>query len=222
MLHDYTGNNPNDITVYLNGVPQVNLTIPAGNNGQGFVCYAPINAPGSGDPLRFSTGGSPCGTMNWVVPGGSLATNKPRQVVRVTGNTVDIDIYHGTPSGGGVDYCAVKWGQGQRVNDSQFIETNNLSLVNYGYQSAVSNSGYWRLTATLTNVTEGLHLIKGRAFNNRPAGYPALFNTFTEAIYVDRTGPALDVWPADGSIGSGTGYVRSARSMSGVKMVPSG
>ena len=41
----YNRDNPNDITVYLNGVPQVNLTIPAGNNGQGFVCYAPINAP---------------------------------------------------------------------------------------------------------------------------------------------------------------------------------
>lgn len=197
VLHDYTGNNATDLTV--DGNNKVNLSIPPGINGQGWVCYSPYNAPGSGDPLRFGNGGAPYGTMNWVVPGGSLATNKPRQVVRVTGNTVDVDVYPGAPSGGGVDSVMVKWGQGQRVNDSQFIETNNQSLVSCGYQSAVSNSGYWRLTATLTNVSEGLHLIKGRAFNNRPAGYPALFNTFTEAIYVDRTGPSLDVWPVEGS-----------------------
>lgn len=197
VLHDYTGNNAADLTV--NGSGQVNLSIPPGNNGQGFVCYAPANAPGSGDPLRFSAGGTPYGTMNWVVPGGQLATNKPRQVVRVTGNTVDVDVHHGTPSsGGGVYSVMVKWGQGQRVHDAQYFQTNDQTLVSFGYQSAVSNTGYWRLTATLTNVAEGLHLVKGRAFNNQP-GFPSLFNTFTEAIYVDRTGPSLDVWPAEGA-----------------------
>ncbi|MFH0952855.1 MAG: alpha-amylase family glycosyl hydrolase [Verrucomicrobiota bacterium] len=196
VLHDYTGNYTTDsgnITVYDGGggVPKVNLPIPAGMNGQGWVCFAPRNASANGDPLRFSQSGASCPTMNWVVPGGALATNKPRTVTRITNDVVDIDVYFNPPADAGVDSVIVKWGNGLRVSDSQPYLTNDTSLVSYGYQNAVSNASYWRLTATLTNVAEGLHLVKGRCFNAR-SGYPALFQTFSEAVYVDRHGPALN------------------------------
>ncbi|MEI6084986.1 MAG: alpha-amylase domain-containing protein [Verrucomicrobiota bacterium] len=189
VLHDYTGLNLTDITVGGGGT--VNLTIPAGNNGQGWVCYAPYNASASGAPIRFNNGTAPM--MNWIIPGGALTTNKFRQVARATNDVVDIDVYFNNPAGGTVDNVLVKWGQGLKVNSTATFLTNN-TLVSGGFQQATDLGGnHWRLTATLTNVPEGLHLIKARVFNSRPGGFPALFQTFQTAIYVDRTGPALNI-----------------------------
>ena len=189
VLHDYTGHNLTDITV--NGSGQVTLTIPAGNNGQGWVCYAPYNASANGAPIRFDNGTAP--SMTWIIPGGALATNITRQVARVTNDTVDVDVYFNDPIGGTVNNVLVKWGQGLRVNNTATISTET-ALVSAGFQQATSiGAGHWRLTATLTNVPEGLHLIKARAFNTRPAGYPAVFQTFQTTVYVDRHGPELHI-----------------------------
>ena len=199
VLHDFTGHNGTDLTV--DGSRKVNLSIPPGNNGQGWVAYAPYNATANGTPIRFSTGGASAPSMNWVVPGGSLTTSKPRTVTRLTNDTVDIDVYFTDPVGGSVNNVLVKWGLGVRVNGTADFLTNSASLVSYGFQQATSiGAGHWRLTADLTGVPEGLHLIKARCFNSRPAGYPALYQTFQTAVYVDRHGPDMNVaTPASGA-----------------------
>ena len=188
VLHDYTGHNLSDITVNSSG--QVDLSIPPGNYGQGWVAYAPYNATANGTPIRFS----PSGTMAWVVPGGSLTTSKTREVTRLTNDTVDIDVYFNQPSGGTVNNVVVKWGLGRSLNASATDYTNDTSLVINGFEQATEiGAGHWRLTADLTGVPDGLHLVKARCFNQRPGGYPALYQTFQTAVYVDRHGPDVTV-----------------------------
>ena len=186
VLHDYTGHNGSDLTV--NGSGKVDLAVPPGDNGQGWVAYAPYNAAASGTPVQFS----PATSMTWVVPGGSLTTSKTRQVTRLTNDTVDIDINFVEPASG-VDNVAVKWGLGRNLNASAADYTDS-SLVSGGFEQATKiGAGHWRLTADLTGVPDGLHLIKARCFTSRPAGFPALFQTFQTTVYLDRHGPDLNV-----------------------------
>ncbi|MFM8458266.1 MAG: alpha-amylase domain-containing protein, partial [Chthoniobacterales bacterium] len=89
-LKDYTGRNGDTVTV--NGSGQVSIRVP-GSGGQGFVCYAPFNAeaPTGVDPLQFS--GSGVSTIPWVIPAGRDGAAKPvRNIVRLTGDTVQIDV----------------------------------------------------------------------------------------------------------------------------------
>ena len=198
VLKDYTGNQPANVTV--NGSGQVTITVPA-RGGQGFVCYAPYVAEASGEGLRFSTGGTPVGTVNWVVPGGRDAAAKARTLPRLTGNSVDIALHYLDPVGGAVADAVVKWGQGRNLNAGAADFTGE-DVVKGGFEQASydSGSGTWRLTADLTNVPEGLHLVKGRLFNGRAAGLPGLYQTFSKAVYVDRRGPDLVIdSPVDAS-----------------------
>jgi glycosidase len=186
ILHDYTGNNPSDVTV---SGGQATITIP-GMSGQGFVCYAPYNGSADGDGLRFSTSGTPAGTMDWVIPGGRRVGDTPRTVTRLTNDTVDIDVHVAPPPGGAIGDVKVKWGGGLDIGGG--VYNNDASPVVGGYLNATFVSGnQWRLTGDLTGVPEGLHLVKARCFNDRP-GLPALFNTFHESVYVDRHGPDID------------------------------
>lgn len=201
VLKNYSIHAAGDLVV--NGSGQVNLSIPPGNNGQGWVFYAPRIAEASGDPLRFEQGGNPAPTISWVVPGGRLATDKPRQVVRLTQDTADINVHYANPADGAVDAVMLKWGLGQRMHPTNYFSPG-VDSVSGKFQSAnpVSvggngGTGQFRLTATLTNMTEGLHAVRARAFIGRASGKPALFQTFTETVYVDRRGPDLDMtWPA--------------------------
>ena len=213
VLKNYSIYSAGNLTV--NGSGQVNLTIPAGNNGQGWVFYAPRVPEADGDPLRFFQGANPAPTMNWVVPGGRLATPKSRQVTRLTADTVDINVHYQNPPDGAVDAVMIKWGLGQQMHPTNYFSPG-VDNVSGKFQSAnviVSNGpsgvGHFRLTATITNMAEGLHLVQGRAFVGRPAGKPALFNTFREVVYVDRHGPDLHMpWPSEGgSIGGAGGTV---------------
>ena len=186
VLHDYTGHNGSDLTV--NGSGQVNLSIPPGDNGEGWVAYAPYNATANGIPIRFS----PATSMTWVVPGGSQTTSKTRQVTRLTNDTVDIDVYFNQPSGGTVNNVLIKWGQGANLNASATDYTDS-TLISGGFEQATEiATGHWRLTADLTGVPDGLHLVKARCFNSR-AGFPALFQTFQTTVYLDRHGPDVNI-----------------------------
>jgi hypothetical protein len=190
VLHDYTGNNVTDVTV---ANAQATIKVPA-RGGQGFVCYAPYTATALGTPVRFLQNGSPVGTMNWVVPGGRDAAAKSRTIPRITGNSVDIEVDYTDPVGGSVDSVIVRWGQGRNVNSAATF-FGGQDIVASGYQQAtyVGPAGKWNLTADLTNVPEGLHLIKARAFTHRAAGLPAVFQTFSKVVYVDRSGPSLNI-----------------------------
>ncbi|MDP3851300.1 MAG: alpha-amylase family glycosyl hydrolase [Luteolibacter sp.] len=189
VLKDYTGNQPANVTV--NGSGQVSITVPA-RGGQGFVCYAPLVAEGpvSGSPLRFTQGGTAVGTMPWVVPGGRDAPAKPRTIPRITGNSVDIEIHHAEPAGASVANVLVKWGQGRNLNASATDHTGD-DMVSGGFEQAIFTGGIWKLSADLTDVPDGLHTVKARLFNSRSAGLPALYQTFSKTVYVDRAGPGL-------------------------------
>ncbi len=190
VLHDYTGNNGNDVTV---SNAQATITVPA-RGGQGFVCYAPYVATPVGEPVRFLQNGTQVGTMNWVVPGGRDAAPKARTIPRVTGNSVDIEVDYNDPAGSYVDNVIVRWGQGRNVNNA-VTQFGGNDMIACGYQQAtyVGPAGKWKFTADLTNVPEGLHVIKARAFTHRAAGQSAIFQTFSKVVYVDRTGPSLAI-----------------------------
>ena len=190
-LKDYSGKNADIVTVAADGT--VSIRVP-GSSGQGWVCYAPFNAdaPTGVDPLQFS--GTGVATIPWVVPGGRDAAAKPRNIVRLTGNTVTIDIYYSNPAQGGetVDNVLLKWGQGADINGNGSIDFNGKDIVTGGFESTTRIAdGHYRATASLTNIPEGLHTVQARVFNGR-TGKPALFQTFAETVYVDRRGPDLE------------------------------
>jgi len=192
-LKDYTGRNLDPVTV--SGSGQAVIRVPGGG-GQGWVCYAPFNAeaPSGVDPLQFS--GSGVSTIPWTIPAGRDGTAKPvRNIVRLTGDTVQIDIRYSNagPQQNGeiVDNVMVKWGQGRDLNGNGTVDQNSKAVTTGGFESAIKIAdGHYRLTANLTNLPEGLHTIKARVFNGR-TGKPALFQTFTETVYLDRHGPDL-------------------------------
>ncbi|MFM7374877.1 MAG: hypothetical protein ACKO39_06980, partial [Chthoniobacterales bacterium] len=180
----------------VNGSGQVSIRVPGGG-GQGFVCYAPFNAepPTSTDPLQFS--GPGVSTMPWVIPAGRDGAAKPvRNIVRLTNDTVQIDVRYSNTNpqqnGETVDNVLLKWGQGIRdINGNGIIDNNGKSVVTGGFEHMTKiTDGNYRMTATITNIPEGLNVIKARAFNGR-TGKPALFQTWTETVYVDRRGPDL-------------------------------
>ena len=50
---------------------------------------------------RFTQGGSPVGVITWVVPGGIYADDKTRQIPRITGTNVTVEVTF-EPKGGAV------------------------------------------------------------------------------------------------------------------------
>jgi glycosidase len=190
LLKDYTGRNLDVVTVGSDG--KVNLRVP-GWWGQGFVCYAPFNAqgPASGSPITFE--GQGVATMPWIVPGGRDAASKPRTITRLTGNTATINVFYRQPAQGGetVDNVLLKWGQGRNLNASA-LDFGGKDVVIGGFEQMTKmTDGHYKLDVDLTNVPEGLHTVKARIFNGRTNSKPALFQTFTTTVYVDRRGPDL-------------------------------
>ncbi len=188
VLKDYSGNNLSPVTV--DGSSQVSITVPP-RGGQGWVCYAPFNADVQVgvDPLQFS---GTVSDMAWIVPGGRDGVAKPRTLRRVGGNSVTIDVRFAQPAQGGetVNNVLVKWGQGRNLNVSA-ADFTGKDVVTGGFEQATQIApGHWRLVADISGMPEGLHNIKARVFNGR-SGKPALFQTFSETVYVDRAGPDL-------------------------------
>jgi hypothetical protein len=196
VLHDYTGHRP-DETVYGGGggTALVNITIP-GNYGQGWVCYAPRNCDGVGaGTVQVRDGGSPAGVMSWVTPGGVHGSSKTQQIARVTTTNLSLDVLF-SPAGGPCDAAMLRWGRGlYPLTPTNYFDAGN-SIVSGGFEKMNQrNATNWFMDVQVgaTNIPEGLHAVRCRVFNQRPAGQPALFNTFTKLIYVDTKGPQLDI-----------------------------
>ncbi|MFM8654755.1 MAG: hypothetical protein ACKODZ_08540, partial [Verrucomicrobiota bacterium] len=132
-----------------------------------------------------------------MIPAGRDGAAKPvRNIVRLTGDTAQIDVRYSNANpqtnGETVDNVLLKWGQGRDINNNGVIDNTNNGVVSGNFENMTKiTDGNYRMTATLTNVPEGLHVIKARAFNGR-TGKPALFQTWTETVYVDRRGPDLE------------------------------
>ncbi len=195
VLKDYTGNNASEVTVGAAG--GVNITVP-GMGGQGWVCYAPKNA----DPLTCDFIGPGITTIDWWIPGGTHAADKFRQFTRITSSNFTVSAHFGTP-GGAVDNVMIKWGQGEvKLGSNTHFTNDNDHVVGYFEKMNQVDGTNWTLDVALTenNIPEGLNVVKIRAFNQRTLGlYPALFNTETKVVYVDRRGPDLDIeYPVEG------------------------
>jgi hypothetical protein len=203
VLKDYTGH-AGDVTVGSGG--QVYIEVP-GNGGQGWVCYAPKNA----DPAALSfTSGVAGGVTNieWVVPGGTHANDKTNFYTRITSSNLTMTVDF-TATGGSVDNVMFKWGQGKVKLGANNHYTNNNDFVvgNYEELTEAVVDSQWSLTVDLPDtIPEGLNVVKARLFNARSGArsYPALFNTITEVVYVDRWGPELEIEsPAQGETVNG-------------------
>ena len=191
VVKDYTGH-AGDLTVGVGG--SLNVTVP-GNGGQGWVCYAPKTA----DPVNLTFPGA--SSITWIVPGGTHAANKNRTYPRITSSNLVIDVNFATP-GGAVDKVMMKWGKGNvKLGPNPHYTNTADNIVGRFEELTQINATNWNLNVTLPpEIPEGLNVIKARAFNQRTIGqYPALFNTATEVVYVDRHGPDLDIeYPLEG------------------------
>ncbi|MDA1044277.1 MAG: DUF1939 domain-containing protein, partial [Verrucomicrobia bacterium] len=194
ILKDYTGHNGDDVTVGVDG--SASIRVP-GNGGQGWVCYAPKIA----DPVQVDFMGPGVNVIDWIVPGGAHAPEKARQFTRLTQSNTTINVSF-TPAGGVVDSVMLKWGQGKvQVGGNTHFSGDNGVIIGKFETMDQNNATHWSLAVTLTDdIPEGLNVVKARVLNQRNANeYPALFNTETSVVYVDRYGPALDVErPAEG------------------------
>ena len=190
VLKDYTGNNGDQVTVN-NG--QANIRVP-GMGGQGWVVYAPLCADGVS--LVVKQGGSPAGTMTWVHPGGTHANPSTQQVTRITADTITIESEATqVPPGITVDNIMLRWGDGIQLPVTNFFDgaRGRVSGRFHNMNKPVGGSGPYALTFSTTNLSEGLHIIKTRAFTQRSASYSAIYNTATKVVYVDRRGPDLNL-----------------------------
>ena len=196
VLHDYTGNNPNNVTV---SGGKANITVP-GNYGQGWVCYAPLTPE-----VTLSIPGT--NSMAWVVPGGIHGSSKSRTVPRITSSSFTVDA--------GLSYAAsdvlLKWGQGNTQVGSGTHYTNESLLVRANYEQMGGSGTSWSLNITdATNrIPEGLNTVKVRAYVNKPgSGRPALYNTATKVVYVDLVGPQLNIsYPTNNQVIRGEGVM---------------
>ncbi|MBU0677141.1 MAG: hypothetical protein KJ626_03415 [Verrucomicrobia bacterium] len=196
VLKDYTGHSGTTPTV---SGGNVSIHVP-GNGGQGWAVYAPQNA----DDLHmvFKQGVSPVPTMSWIVPGGIHGSDKPRQIPRITSTSFRVEAGF-NPLGGTVDSAMLKWGQGRAKLTATNYFSTGYDVVSGRYEKMNQiNSTNWYMDITInsTNISEGLNVVKVRAFNSRPAGQAALFSTAPKVVYVDTKGPEIDIaHPAAGS-----------------------
>lgn len=189
VLKDYTGNNGDLVTV---SGGQASIRVP-GMSGQGFVVYAPLCADGV--TINVKQGASPAGTMPWVIPGGVHAASTTQQMTRITADTITIESEATqVPGGITVDNIMLQWGNGRQLPVTNFFDTGRgrVSGRFHNMNKPVSG-GIYSLTFSTTNLSEGLHIIKSRAFTQRNSSYSAIYNTASKVVYVDRRGPDLNL-----------------------------
>ena len=186
VLKDFTGNNGDQVTV---SGGKANIRVP-GNYGQGWVVYAPLCADGV--QVAVKENGNPAGTMPWVHPGGKFAPSSTQQVTRITNSTVTIDTYvTQVPAGITVDNVMLKWGDGKQLPVTNFFDAGRGRVSGRFHNMNKANATNYSLTFSTTNLAEGLHVLKARAFTQRDPAYSAIFNTAAKIVYVDRRGPDL-------------------------------
>jgi len=198
VLKDYTGNNPNNVTVSSG---QAIITVP-GNYGQGWVCYAPLTPE-----ITISIPGT--NSMNWVVPGGIHGSSKARTIPRITSSSFTVNAgLSATPAATAV---LLKWGQGVTPVGTGTHYTNDTLLIRANYEAMGGSGTSWSLNITnaASKIPEGLNTVKVRAYVHEPgSGYPTLFNTATKVVYVDLNGPELDItWPTNNQTIAGEGVM---------------
>lgn len=188
VLKDYTGHNASQATVNSG---QVSITVPGGG-GQGWVVYAPLSADGVNITLK--DGNNTAGSMSWVHPSGEHANDLTQEVIRVTNNTISVDVaVTDVPSGITVDNVMMQWGDSRQLGVTNFFDQGRGRVSGRFHNMNRLNATNYSLTFSATNLPEGLNVVKARAFTQRPSGQSAIYNTQTKVIYVDRHGPDLEL-----------------------------
>ena len=188
VLKDYTGNNGDQVTV---SGGKANIRVP-GMDGQGFVVYAPLSADGV--VVDVKQGGSPVGTMPWVIPGGTHAADTTQYLPRVTADAVTIDTFvTQVPAGITVDNVMLKWGNGVQLPVTNFFDAGRGRVSGRFHNTDRINATNYALTFSTTNLPEGLNVVKVRAFTQRDPSHSAIYNTQSRVVYVDRHGPEIEL-----------------------------
>ena len=196
ILHDYTGHfledwghGPGNVRVDSGG--KVTVKVP-GNGGQGWVGFAPLIPEQMG--IDILQGGSPAPTMSWIVPGGIHGDDKPRNITRITASNFTVNARYSPPAGASVDAVMMKWGRGTNLTANYFsTERDSVSGLYESMTHGSATNHSLDIAITENNIPEGLNVIKCRAFVQRSDKQPALFNTETKVVYVDRRGPEVAV-----------------------------
>jgi glycosidase len=187
VLKDFTGNNGTEVTVKSTG--DIDIMVP-GNGGQGWVVYAPLCADGV--DITVNEGGGEAGTMTWIHPGGVHSTDTTQQLTRITADTITVETEAtDIPAGITVDNIMLKWGNGVQLPVTNFFDSGRGDVSGRFHNTDRDGGDIFSLTFSTTNLPEGLHAIKTRAFTQRDPSYSAIFNTATKVVYVDRHGPEL-------------------------------
>jgi len=193
VLKDFTGNNGDTATV---SGGQVTIRVPGtsrfGDGGQGWVVYAPQCADGV--EVAVKQGGTSVGTVTWTIPGGTHAATPTQYLPRVTADTATLDVFvTQVPAGITVDNVMLKWGEGIQLPVTNFFDAGRGRVSGRFHNMNKVNATNYALTFSTTNLAEGLHIVKARAFTQRDSSCSAIYNTQSKAIYVDRHGPEIEL-----------------------------
>jgi glycosidase len=196
VLEDLAGRMGN---VTVGGDSRVQVTVPSnamsdtqpGNNGRGYVLYAPI-APKALPGVRAVTLGNPASaptrTVDYpvnteILPKGTFGQLKSFEAYRITGDTLHLGVRVdglGDTAFARFDDGVLPPGQRGAVNTSE-------GLANGWIQLDKSAAGVFRRqNVRLDTLADGLHTVRVRVFRNNGSG-AAIFNDFVTFFYLNRS-----------------------------------
>jgi glycosidase len=198
-LIDYSGQRP-PVTVATNGT--VSIIVPPNsapgnnNNAHGYVFYAPATP----QPLQNERviqirdlQGNPLSFQTYNLPGGTYATRRTFEAATVTEDTIHFQAQ--TDSTG--FSAAIKLDNGLPIAGREPLQNTPEGLTDgYVLMDKIENGHFVLNGASLTQLPEGLHIVRVRVFMDTP-GRPGLFSEFTAFFYLNRPDTGLNI---DGSL----------------------
>ena len=193
VLMDYTGQRP-DLTVDANG--QVALTVPPNysateaNNGKGYVYYAPRSpqALAGVEPVQLSQTDQPGGrwtplpNQSYLMPNGIHSSARTFNAATITRDLITLKVRTD-----GIGHTAfVKIDDGQAAAPYNPLSSSAEDLVT-GFlpMSKLANGSFQLGSADVSQLEDGLHLLKVRVFANTGSN-PGVFTDFNQFVYIKR------------------------------------
>lgn len=176
QLHDFTGHAPD---VWTDGSGNVTLNLPAASNGQGYVCYAPVNAASGGFTANaIATTQEYAGASDLdIKPADNTALVQVCRVYVNGGSAITGTLYYDTAS----------W----NTNTTIYLELRNAAGTLLASRTYPQNNGQG-LTITSTAAASGWYTFNIRSYNTNAANpKPAywLRATYTGVQSFSGSGP---------------------------------
>ncbi|MEW6733956.1 MAG: alpha-amylase family glycosyl hydrolase [Acidobacteriota bacterium] len=221
VLIDYSGQMP-PLTVDSNG--RVTISVPTNNdptndppnppppgvfcngdtcfenNGRGFVLYAPATpqAPVGGTPIVIEENGVSLPLQNFPTVDGRFNDPQPNTTFAapvVTTNKITLKVSTDATAAS----AAIRLDDGAPINNRTPL-TNTPENLSDGFVIADKQSpGNFTINdIDISNLAEGLHVVRALVFTNTVANKPPLFSTFTQVFFVNR--PSKNRITIDGTI----------------------